>query len=172
MAKVTFIIGGARSGKSRLAEELALRHGEPLLYIATGYAGDNEMAERIRRHQLRRGEAWQTIEEPLDIHSVLTGHDGWFRAVLLDCVTLWITNLMLKHDCDNDVLEVVQSTAAGFAELKTPLVVVSNEVGMGIVPDNSMARRFRDLAGEVNEMLAAASDDVYMMFSGLPMKIK
>jgi adenosylcobinamide kinase/adenosylcobinamide-phosphate guanylyltransferase len=172
MAKLTFITGGARSGKSRLGEELALKQGEPLLYVATGQPGDGEMAERIRRHQQRRGPAWQTIEEPLDLLGVLTGHDGWFKAVLVDCITLWLTNMMFTHDGNEAVLDRVRELATAVKTLKIPLILVSNEVGMGIVPDNELARRFRDLAGEANEILAAAADEVYVTFSGIPLKLK
>ncbi len=172
MSLLTFITGGARSGKSRLAEELALRHGEPLLYIATGYPGDEEMSARITRHQERRGSAWQTIEEPLDLASVLTGHDGWFRATLVDCITLWLTNQLLATEDDSLILANVRSLAGISRGLQTPLILVSNEVGMGIVPDNRLARRFRDLAGEANEILAAAAHEVYVTFAGLPLKLK
>jgi len=172
MAKIIFISGGARSGKSRLAEELACQHGEPLLYVATAHAGDAEMAARISRHQERRGLAWQTIEEPYELLSVLAGHDGWFKAVLVDCITLWLTNLLLSCGQNEAVLEKVRELAAAAKDLRSPLILVSNEVGMGIVPDNELARRFRDLAGEANGILAAAADEVYVMFSGLPLKIK
>jgi adenosylcobinamide kinase/adenosylcobinamide-phosphate guanylyltransferase len=172
MSRLTFITGGARSGKSRLAEELAERQGEPLLYVATGSCGDAEMAGRIARHQARRGAAWQTIEEPLDLAAVLTGHDGWFRASLVDCITLWLTNQLLASEDDALILENVRRLASLAAGLQTPLILVSNEVGMGIVPDNVLARRFRDLAGEANEILAAAADEVYVTFSGLPLKLK
>jgi adenosylcobinamide kinase/adenosylcobinamide-phosphate guanylyltransferase len=172
MAKVTFITGGARSGKSRLAESLAQAHGEPLLYVATGSGGDGEMSDRIRRHRQRRGESWQTIEEPVDLAGVLLGHDGYFSATLVDCVTLWLTNMLLATDDREGVLAEVRRTADLFAGLQTPLYLVSNEVGMGIVPDNPLARTFRDLAGEANELLAAAADEAYVLFSGLPLKLK
>ena len=172
MAKVTFITGGARSGKSRLAEELAAGFGAPRGYLATAAAGDAEMAARIARHQARRGEAWQTLEEPCDILAVLRGHDGWFRVVLVDCVTLWLTNLLLHYGEAGPALADVRALAAAFGELSTPLILVSNEVGMGIVPENALARSFRDLAGEANEILAAASDEVYVCFSGLLLKLK
>lgn len=172
MAKVTFITGGARSGKSRLAEQLALGFGAPLGYLATGCAGDAEMAERIARHQARRGHAWQTLEEPFDLVGVLAGHDGYFKAVLVDCVTLWLSNLLLKYDDAPRALAEVRELIAAFATLQTPLLLVSNEVGMGIVPENRLARVFRDLAGEANELLAQAADDVYVTFSGLPLKLK
>jgi adenosylcobinamide kinase/adenosylcobinamide-phosphate guanylyltransferase len=172
MAELIFITGGARSGKSRLAEELALKYGEPLLYLATAHGGDAEMAMRISRHQSRRGTAWQTIEEPYELLSVLTGHDGWFNATLVDCITLWLTNLLLDPARCDTALDRVRQLAAAARALKTPLILVSNEVGMGIVPDNALARKFRDLAGETNEILAAAADEVYVMFSGLPLKLK
>ena len=172
MAKVTLITGGARSGKSRFAESLAMKQGEPLLYIATAGFGDREMTERIARHQERRGATWQTIEEQYDLAGVLKGHDGWFKATLVDCVTLWLTNLLLKYEDKNAVLEEVRRTATIFPALKTPILLVSNEVGMGIIPDNPLGRTFCDLAGEANEILAAAADEVYVTFSGLPLKLK
>lgn len=172
MAELIFITGGARSGKSRLAEELAMKQGEPLLYLATAHARDAEMAARISRHQSRRGAAWQTIEEPFELLPALTGHDGWFNATLVDCITLWLTNLMLDPDRCDSALDRVRELATAAKTLKTPLILVSNEVGMGIVPDNALARRFRDLAGEANEILAATADEVYVTFSGLPLKLK
>ncbi|PKN16609.1 MAG: bifunctional adenosylcobinamide kinase/adenosylcobinamide-phosphate guanylyltransferase [Deltaproteobacteria bacterium HGW-Deltaproteobacteria-23] len=172
MAKVTLVTGGARSGKSRFAESLAVQQGEPLLYIATAGFGDGEMKERITRHQERRGSTWQTIEEQYNLAAVLTGHDGWFKAILVDCVTLWLTNLLLKYEDKNAVLDEVRRTVSTLPSLKTPLFMVSNEVGMGIIPDNSLGRTFCDLSGEANEILAGAADEVYVTFSGLPLKLK
>jgi adenosylcobinamide kinase / adenosylcobinamide-phosphate guanylyltransferase len=172
MAKMTFITGGARSGKSHLAEGLAVAYGAPMGYLATGHAGDAEMAERIARHQARRGGEWQTLEEPMDLAGVLAGHDGYFRVVLVDCITLWLTNLLLAHDDPTRVMDEVRSLAGLLPTLQTPVILVSSEVGMGIVPENRLARTFRDLAGEANELLAAAADEVYVMFSGLPLKLK
>jgi adenosylcobinamide kinase/adenosylcobinamide-phosphate guanylyltransferase len=172
VAKITFITGGARSGKSRLAEELAAKLGDPLGYLATGQAGDAEMAARISRHQDRRGNAWQTMEEPLRVLDVLQGHDGYFQAILVDCLTLWLSNLLFHYNDPAKVLTDVRELTANFAALQTPLFIVSNEVGMGIVPENPLARRFRDLAGEANELIAAAASDVYVTFSGLPLKLK
>ncbi len=172
MAKVVFITGGARSGKSGFAERIAEGFGAPLGYVATGMAGDTEMAERIRRHRLRRGEKWQTLEEPYDVAGVLTGHDGFFRAMLVDCVTLWLTNLLLHCDDPARVRREVQALAEVLPTLTTPVILVANEVGMGIVPENALARTFRDLAGEANEILAAAADEAYVVFSGLPLKLK
>ncbi len=172
MAKTIFITGGARSGKSRLAEKLAWEFGAPLGYIATGHGGDPEMAERIARHQSRRGPAWQTIEEPVDLTGAIRRYDGQFNALLVDCVTLWLTNLIMEREEIAAALAEVRKLTALFSTLTTPLLLVSNEVGMGIVPENRLARAFRDLSGEANELLAAAADDVYIMFSGLPLKLK
>ncbi|BDV44412.1 adenosylcobinamide kinase/adenosylcobinamide phosphate guanyltransferase [Geotalea uraniireducens] len=172
MAKVIFISGGARSGKSRLAERLAAEFGAPRGYLATGGAGDAEMAERIERHRARRGSEWQTVEEPLALAAALREHDGRFRVLLVDCVTLWLTNLLLGSDDGAGALAEVKELAALLPQLTTPVILVSNEVGMGIVPDNQLARRFRDLAGEANELLAAAADEVYVTFSGLPLRLK
>lgn len=172
MAKVLFITGGARSGKSRLAEARAREFGAPLCYLATGRAGDGEMADRIARHQARRGPEWQTLEEPIRLLEAIRGHDGYFAAMLLDCVTLWLSNLLFHYDNPDRVLDEVRALAGAFRELQTPLVIVSNEVGMGIVPENQLARAFRDVAGEANELIAAAADEVYVTFFGLPLKLK
>ena len=172
MAKIIFITGGARSGKSRLAEAKAAEFGAPLCYLATGQAGDGEMADRIARHQARRGPEWQTLEEPLRLVEAIQGHDGYFRAMLLDCVTLWLSNLLFHHDDPGRALDEVKALTGSFGRLQTPLVIVSNEVGMGIVPEHPLARTFRDLAGEANELIAAAADEVFVTFSGLPLKLK
>ncbi|BEH11537.1 bifunctional adenosylcobinamide kinase/adenosylcobinamide-phosphate guanylyltransferase [Geobacter sulfurreducens subsp. ethanolicus] len=172
MAQIIFITGGARSGKSRLAEELAARRGAPLGYLATGSAGDGEMAERIARHRTRRGDSWTTIEEPLALAESLAAHDGRFAAILVDCVTLWLSNLLFSLDDPARVLKEVELLTRTFSTLRTPLIIVSNEVGMGIVPENRLARQFRDLAGEANERIAAAADEVYVTFSGLPLRLK
>jgi adenosylcobinamide kinase/adenosylcobinamide-phosphate guanylyltransferase len=172
MSRVIFITGGARSGKSRLAEELAERFGGPLAYIATCEPRDAEMKERIARHRQRRGPAWQTMEEPFALADAVSRHDGGFNGMLVDCITLWLTNLLLKSSDPRKVLDDVRAFIALFPALQTPLLLVSSEVGMGIVPENSLARTFRDLAGEANELLAKAADEVYVMFSGLPLKLK
>jgi adenosylcobinamide kinase/adenosylcobinamide-phosphate guanylyltransferase len=172
MSEIIFITGGARSGKSRLAEELAERSGGPLGYIATGESIDDEMRERITRHRKRRGPSWQTIEAPINLANAVRDHDYRFNGILVDCITLWLANLLDRYAEPQKVLDEVDSFIAAFPTLKTPLFLVSNEVGMGIVPDNALARTFRDLAGEANERLAKAADEVYVMFSGLPLKLK
>ncbi len=172
MARIIFITGGARSGKSRLAEKLAESFGSPLCYVATGEARDPEMTDRIAAHRARRGEEWQTIEEPRNLVERLRSADGSYQAVLVDCITLWISNLLLHYGTADPVLEEVQALVEAIKDCATPLIFVSNEVGMGIVPENALARTFRDLAGNANQLLAAAADEVYVTFSGIPLKLK
>ncbi len=172
MSTTIFITGGARSGKSRLAERLAEGFGEPLCYIATGEARDGEMAERIDRHRQRRGTAWQTVEEPLQLVDAIREMDGRCQAILVDCITLWITNLLFHYDACESVLAEVRTLAGLLPTLRTPLILVSNEVGMGIVPENALARSFRDLAGHTNQILAEAAEEAYVTISGIPMKLK
>lgn len=173
MSKVILVTGGARSGKSRFAEKLTEAYQPLRGYLATAEAGDGEMAARIVRHQARRGEGWQTVEEPLRVEEAVRCNDGRFNVLLMDCVTLWISNLMFRGEGgEAGVLPAVRSLADSFPSLKTPLVIVTNEVGMGIVPEHPLSRSFRDLAGEANEMIAAAADEVYVTISGLPLKLK
>ena len=173
MSKVVLVTGGARSGKSRFAERLAESYHPLRGYLATGQAGDAEMAERIARHRGRRGHEWHTLEEPLEVVGAVTRHDGRFTVLLLDCVTLWISNLLLHPEVGAArVLPRVSAFADTFQTLKTPLIIVTNEVGMGIVPEHQLSRKFRDLAGESNEILAACADEVYVTISGLPLKLK
>lgn len=172
MSRIILVTGGARSGKSRLAEGIASACGEPLGYVATGRAGDGEMAERIARHQACRGLEWQTMEEPLRLKEVILGHDGYFKAMLVDCVTFWLSNLLFAHDDARLVLDEVKDLAAALPGLATPLILVTNEVGGGIVPENALARTFRDLAGEANQILAATADEVHMAVCGLPLRLK
>ena len=172
MSHITLITGGARSGKSRLAERLALSRGAPLGYLATGESRDAEMGARIVRHRERRGPEWTTIEEPLRLAETLLDIDGRFRAVLVDCVTLWLSNLLLGSEEPGRLLDKVQRLADTAQTLTTPLILVTNEVGMGIVPENRLARIFRDLAGEANELLAAAADEVHLAVSGIPLRLK
>jgi adenosylcobinamide kinase/adenosylcobinamide-phosphate guanylyltransferase len=166
---VTLVLGGARSGKSRYAEELILAASEAGLYVATAAAGDGEMAERIARHRARRGSAWTTVEEPLALAAVLRREARPNRPILVDCLTLWLSNLMhAGHDVDSDVAEL----AAALDGLSGPLVLVSNEVGLGIVPDNALARAFRDHAGRMHQQLAALAAPVVFMVAGLPLTVK
>lgn len=172
MGKTILVTGGARNGKSRLAERLAEAYGAPLGYIATATAGDGEMAERIRRHQERRGDGWQTIEEPFELARVLAEADGRYAALLVDCVTLWLSNLLLRYDDPAQVLPHVKALTETLAGMESTVVLVTNEVGQGIVPENRLARTFRDLSGEANQLLAAVADEVYVSISGIPLRLK
>lgn len=174
MSRLVFVTGGARSGKSGFAEGLAVESGLALVYIATATAGDPEMAERIGRHRDSRGDGWLTVEEPLDIAGALDGLSGKGHAVVVDCLTLWLANTMMDFGDDFEVVarEKADRLADALKIFDGVAVVVSNEVGLGIVPDNALARRFRDAAGAVNRIIAAASDEVYLMVSGIPVRIK
>ncbi len=165
---LTFILGGARSGKSRHAEELLAAEPAPWTYVATAQALDAEMAERIAHHRARRDSRWHTVDAPLDLVDALETLPGG-RPVLVDCLTLWLTNVMLA---ERDVEVESQRLADALARPRGPWVVVANEVGLGIVPDNALARRFRDAAGRLNQMVAAQADGVIFMVAGLPMKVK
>jgi adenosylcobinamide kinase / adenosylcobinamide-phosphate guanylyltransferase len=161
------VLGGARSGKSRYAEGLADGVPGDRLYIATALPGDEEMAARIAVHRQRRGPGWTTIEAPLSPAEALEGADAGF--VLIDCITLWISNLLLA---DIDIAPRVEALAAALRARQGTVAVVSNEVGLGIVPDNALARRFRDEAGLANQRLAQACDKVVLLTAGLPLELK
>lgn len=167
-ASLTFLLGGARSGKSAHAEKLATALPAPWTYIATAQALDDEMAERIAEHRARRLQGWETLDAPLDLAQALrTLPDG--RPVLLDCLTLWLSNHMLAdHDVDALCAELEQVLSAP----RGPWFVVSNEVGLSIVPDNALGRRFRDAQGRLNQRIAAVADRVLFMVAGLPMQVK
>ena len=177
MARMMFITGGARSGKSAFAERRAREFGARLAYLATAQILDSEMDERVRRHRERRGPEWHTIEEPIHLSQALARCDGQYQAILVDCVTLWLSNLLLKYEEAGEQSEEriredalrLKNTLHGMV---TPVILVSNEVGMGIVPDNGLARMFRDSAGLVNQTLAALADEVHIVISGIPVKLK
>ena len=164
----TFVLGGARSGKSRHAEELIANHPAPWAYIATAQALDDEMAERITHHRARRGESWQTIDAPLNLAETLAAIPA-AQPVLIDCLTLWLTNVMLA---ERDVEAESECLVSVLSQPRGPWVAVANEVGLGIVPDNALARRFRDAAGRLNQMAAAKAERVIFMVAGLPMSVK
>ena len=176
MGRIVFITGGARSGKSGFAEQMAAGFGAPLCYLATAQALDGEMDQRISRHQQRRGDAWQTIEEPLRLAHALEANDGIFKAILLDCLTLWLSNLLLYEEMGEEteprIMSEVHRLATTLQGMTTPIIIVSNEVGMGIVPENTLARMFRDIAGQTNQMVAAAADEAWLVASGIPLKLK
>jgi adenosylcobinamide kinase / adenosylcobinamide-phosphate guanylyltransferase len=167
--RATFVLGGARSGKSSFAEGLIEASGMDAVYLATGRAWDDEMSERIAQHKQRRGGSWTTIEEPLDLVGVLQRECTGNRALLVDCLTLWLTNLMMS---EKDIETETARLVAALRELKGAVVLVSNEVGLGIVPENRMARDFRDHAGRLHQAVAGAAAQVYFVAAGLPLKMK
>ncbi len=171
-SKIYFITGGARSGKSAFAEQLANGLAGKRAYIATAQALDPEMAARIEKHRMVRDAAWNTYEEPLAVDELLRKLSQGYQVVLLDCLTLWLSNIMAHADGDGAVTERSMALVAAVKEFDGSCIVVSNEVGLGIVPDNPLARKFRDFAGTLNQKMAQAADDVYFIAAGIPMKIK
>ena len=163
------VLGGARSGKSAFAERLVTETGLSRHYVATGRAWDDEMRERIAKHRIDRGEGWQTHEEPLELVDRLSALDRPDNVVLVDCLTLWVTNLMME---ERPVADAFSRLADFVSAAKARLVLVSNEVGLGIVPDNRMAREFRDHAGRLHQSIAARARQVYFVAAGLPLKMK
>ncbi len=167
MARVILVLGGARSGKSAEGERLVARHPGPLAYIATAEAGDAEMAARIAAHRARRGPRWRVVEAPIDLAAAIRGAAE--APTLVDCLTLWLSNLMLAGA---DITAATTALEEALAAHPAPIVLVANEVGLGIVPDNALARRFRDAAGSLNQTLAARADQVLMMVAGYPIEVK
>jgi adenosylcobinamide kinase/adenosylcobinamide-phosphate guanylyltransferase len=167
VASLHLILGGARSGKSRYAEGLVQALPGPWVYIATAQAFDCEMRDRIAEHRARRTAGWQTLDAPLDLGGAL--REAGEHPVLVDCLTLWLTNLMLgEHDIEAAVDAALRAVAARDALT----VLVASEVGLGIVPENALARRFRDEAGLLHQRVAAIASDVVLMVAGLPLKVK
>lgn len=169
--KIVFVTGGARSGKSGFALDRAEALGSSRAFIATAEATDEEMAERIRRHKDGRDASWTTIEEPLDLAGALSKAGSRHDVIVIDCLTLWLSNVLMA---DKDI---GHETAALILELKVIrkkayVFIVTNEVGMGIVPVHELARRFRDEAGRLAREVAAIADEVYLMVAGIPVKIK
>ncbi len=186
---ITFIIGGARSGKSRVALEKASLHSGKKAYIATAQALDEEMKARIKKHKKQRGDDWDAFEEPVKIAKTIKKIKGGYKVVVLDCLTLWLSNLMHAGlaitDEINNLVDVLGNVGSALAVAQNKITnkragaspaptiyIVSNEVGMGIVPENEMARRFRDAAGILNQKVAEIADEVYMVVMGIPIKIK
>jgi adenosylcobinamide kinase/adenosylcobinamide-phosphate guanylyltransferase len=165
----TLVLGGARSGKSAFAEKLVGDSGLAKVYLATATAGDDEMKLRIARHRTQRGEGWTTVEEPLALVDALTREATRGRAVLVDCLTLWLSNLMLAER-DPDVEARRLTRFLGVA--RYPVVLVSNEVGLGLVPDTPLGRRFRDAQGRLNQIVAALVPNVVFIAAGLPLWLK
>ena len=167
---VTLVLGGARSGKSVQAERLVEASRLRPVYVATSEPHDEEMRERIAAHRARRGEGWRTVEEPLHLADTLAAEAKPDRIVLVNCLTLWVSNLMMaERDIGHETHRLTDTLAGG---LEGPVILVSNEVGLGIVPDNALARAFRDHAGRLNEAVAAVADSVVFVAAGLPLRLK
>ena len=170
---LTLVLGGARSGKSGHAEALVRAHADAVrlrpVYIATATAGDGEMAERIAEHQARRGDTWQTEEAPLALGDALTACARNGRPVLIDCLTLWLSNIMLA---ERDIVSEIAALLDCLGNAPGPIVCVANEVGLGIVPDNALGRAFRDHAGRLNQQVAERADRVDFVAAGLPITLK
>lgn len=185
MKKLILVTGGARSGKSAFAEQKAKEFGEKILYVATSKPIDEEMKHRIAKHQAQRPSEWETFEGYKDFEiqmaDIVKGKD----AVLLDCVTIMITNLMLEESfewedltrsrvdlIENNIRHQIEGLLSMAKESEMPFILVTNEVGLGVVPPSAMGRDFRDIAGRMNQIIAKAADEVYFCVSGLPMKVK
>ena len=167
----TLILGGARSGKSRHAEQLALASNLKVIYIATAEALDDEMQARIAQHQRERPAHWHTVETPIALAATLRKHDAADTCLLVDCLTLWLSNLLLHADpclLERECSALLHTLPA----LQSRLLLVANEVGLGIVPDNALARRFRDEAGRLNQSIAAQVEQVFFLAAGLPLTLK
>lgn len=179
--EVILILGGARSGKSALAEDMAAQLGRQVIYVATAGIHDQEMEKRVQLHRVRRPSDWQTVEETHDLSRVWE-HAPLGSVVLVDCLTLWVTNLLLdqrlpqpgasKEQKEQYILDSIKEFIRTGQENKNTLILVSNEVGLGIVPDNELGRLFRDLAGKVNQCVAGLADRVFFVIAGMPMEIK
>lgn len=165
---LTLVLGGARSGKSRHAEALIEALPAPWVYIATAQAYDEEMSQRIAEHRARRPIGWETVDAPLELAEAIAAQPAG-RPILVDCLTLWLTNLMLA---EHDAAAAREALLAACERASAALVLVGNEVGLGIVPENALARRFRDEAGRLHQALAARAGRVVFMVAGLPMQVK
>ena len=168
MKKVIMITGGARSGKSRYAEELALSLSKNPVYVATAHVWDEEFAERVKKHQERRGPEWTNIEE----EKLLSRHDLTGRVAVIDCITLWCTNYFFDLQEVDTALEALKAEFDKFTAKDATYIFVTNEIGMGGVSENAVQRKFTDLQGWMNQYVASKADEVILMVSGIPVKVK
>jgi len=184
VGKIVFIVGGARSGKSRYAEKLVSEISEKKLYIATGLALDSEMEDRIKRHRKDRGDSWVTLEASTEVEKALK-EESFGEVVLLDCMTVLVTNLMFAKDVNYDEISMeefsqveieitkkIKSLLNYMEKDKRNYIIVSNEVGLGLVPPYALGRYFRDIAGRINQIVASYADEAFFIASGLPLKLK
>jgi adenosylcobinamide kinase/adenosylcobinamide-phosphate guanylyltransferase len=169
MKPVIFVLGGARSGKSRFAEQRAASFPEPRIFLATAEAGDAEMAARIARHRAERSAGWRTIEEPKEIAPVI--RDDPAGVILVDCLTIWLANVM-SDDPGADVAAPLDELLGALRVRRSPVIAVSNEVGFGIVPEYPLARAYRDAAGLMNQRIADLADEAHFLVAGQPMRLK
>lgn len=170
---IIFVIGGCRSGKSSFALEEANRMaGRDKYFIATSVPRDPEMQIRVDKHRKERGEGWQTIEEPVLIHEKIKEYSNHANVILIDCLTLWLSNLMAETHDDTGILRFLDQLETALLTCPCPVILVSNEVGLGIVPENKLARQFRDLAGMIHQRMAKVSDRVVMTIAGIGVQIK
>jgi len=172
MAKITFIIGGAKSGKSSFALLLAKKHKGKVAFIATAQALDKEMEHRIGLHKKSRPAHWQTFEEPLDITKIIKDIGSGFKCIILDCITLLVSNLLLAGYNQKAIEKEISQLLAALKKKECDILLISNEVGLGIVPANTLGRDFRDIAGKINQIIAGEATEVIFMVSGLPWRIK
>lgn len=178
MSEFILVTGGARSGKSSFAELIAKNANLPVTYIATAQVKDEEMAERVNKHRQQRPGHWKLVEEPFQVKKVLEELNQDQGVILLDCVTLWLSNLLFEAEelnpleCESKILYEVQAVAHLAQEIVPTVILVTNEVGQGIVPENHLARAYRDIAGRANQILAKAAQEVYMVIAGYPVEIK
>ena len=169
--RLILVLGGAASGKSETALAMAGNVG-PKVFVATGQPLDDEMTERIRRHQASRQADWRTEEVPVDLAGWFDKHGRTYRTILVDCLTLWLSNLQGRSVPESQVPALVSELLRATRAVKARVVVVSNELGLGLVPTETSSRRFRDLAGSVNQQVAKEADEVYFIVSGMPLRLK
>jgi len=165
---LTFLVGGARSGKSALAVDLGRRHVGPVCFVATCPALDDDLAARIARHRASRPD-WPTVEEPIELASAIDGAGE--ALVIVDCLTLWVSNLMLRGDGDDNVIAAARGVAAAASQRPAPTVIVSNEVGMGVHPEHELGRRYRDLLGATNRLVAAEATTTLLLVAGRALRL-
>jgi len=172
VGKITFILGGARSGKSSYALKIAKDAGGKVAFIATAQAKDAEMKKRIALHKNSRPRGWKTFEEAREPSLILKNIGAKFNVIIIDCLTLMVSNLILSGHKDTVIKNRIHAMLGALEEIKAQSIIVSNEVGLGIVPENKLARAFRDVAGTVNQIVADKSDNVFFLVSGIPWRIK
>jgi len=172
MSKIIFVLGGAKSGKSNFALKLAETKCKNRIYVATAQALDAEMIQRIKKHRLKRKKGWKTIEEPKDLQKVINRRSRLNSIVLIDCLTLWISNLMMDDIKQSEIVKKTRSLLRNVKQKGLSVIFVSNEVGSGVVPDNAIARNFRDTQGIVNQLVAKSADEVHNLIAGIARRVK